>query len=126
MLFFSEKGSFSSFKLLPFLRIMNSEIDTMIIPTHDLGVKFSLIKISPDKAAIKGERVSIDKVFLVPIVCSDFKQKVSPKPIPIIPLISKIDMCFNSVIELRLIKAGIKTKKAIIFFIKFISIGLYF
>ena len=52
---------------------MNSEIDTMIIPTHDLGVKFSLIKISPDKAAIKGERVSTDKVFLVPINCSDFR-----------------------------------------------------
>jgi len=29
-------------------------------------------------------------------------------------------MFFNSVGELRLIKAGIKTKKAIIFFIKFI------
>ena len=73
MLFFSKKGAFSSFKLLPFLRIMNSEIDTMIIPTHDLVVKFSLIKISPVKAAIMGESVSIDKVFLVPIVCSDFK-----------------------------------------------------
>ena len=126
MLFFSVKGAFSFFKLLPFLRIMNSEIDTMIIPNHDLVVKFSLIKISPDKAAIKGESVSIDKVFLVPIVFSDFNQKVSPKPIPNIPLISKINMCFNSFIELRLIKAGIKTKKAIIFFIKFISIDLYF
>ena len=35
-------------------------------------------------------------------------------------------MFFNSVIELRLIKAGIKIKKAIIFFIKLISIDLYF
>ena len=39
----------------------------------NLDNKFSLIKNSPDKAAIKGERVSIDKVFLVPIICSDFK-----------------------------------------------------
>jgi len=46
-LFFSEKGEFSSLKLFPFLRIMNSEIDTMITPTHDLIVKSSLIKISP-------------------------------------------------------------------------------
>jgi len=52
---------------------MNSEIVIIIIPTHDLFVKFSLIKNSPDKAAINGERVSIDIVFLVPIVCSDFK-----------------------------------------------------
>ena len=72
-LFFSEKEEFSSLKSLPFLRIMNSEIVTIIIQTHDLVVKFSLIKNSPDKAAINGERVSIDKVFLVPIVCSDFK-----------------------------------------------------
>ena len=72
-LFFSEKGEFPSLKSLPFLRIMNNEIDTMIMPNQDLGVKFSLIKISPDRAAIKGERVSTDKVFLVPIVCSDFK-----------------------------------------------------
>ena len=72
-MFFSEKGEFVSLKSLPFLRIMNSEIDTMIIPTHDLEVKFSLIKISPDKAAIKGERVSTDKVFLVPIICNDFR-----------------------------------------------------
>ena len=35
-------------------------------------------------------------------------------------------MFFNAVVELRLIKAGIKTKKAIIFFIKLISIDLYF
>ncbi len=35
-------------------------------------------------------------------------------------------MYFNSVAELRLIKAGIKTKKAIIFFTKLISIDLYF
>ena len=35
-------------------------------------------------------------------------------------------MFFNPVVELRLIKEGIKTKKAIIFFIKFISIDLYF
>jgi len=35
-------------------------------------------------------------------------------------------MFFNSVAELRLIKAGIKIKKAIIFFIKLISIDLYF
>ena len=35
-------------------------------------------------------------------------------------------MFFNSVAELRLIKAGIKIKKAIIFFIKLISIVLYF
>ena len=35
-------------------------------------------------------------------------------------------MFLNSVVEFRLIKAGIKTKKAIIFFIKFISIDLYF
>ena len=35
-------------------------------------------------------------------------------------------MDFNSVAELRLMKAGIKTKKAIIFFIKLISIDLYF
>ena len=72
-LFFSKKEEFSSLKSLPFLRIMNSEIVTIITPTHDLVVKFSLIKNSPDKAAINGERVSIDKVFLVPIVCSDFK-----------------------------------------------------
>ena len=72
-LFYSEKEEFPSLKSLPFLRIMNSEIVTIIIPTHDLVVKFSLIKNSPDKAAIKGERVSIDRVFLVPIVCSDFK-----------------------------------------------------
>jgi len=72
-LFVSEKEEFFSLKSLLFLRIMNSEIVTMIIPTHDLVVKFSLIKNSPDKAAINGERVSIDKVFLVPIVCSDFK-----------------------------------------------------
>jgi len=43
-LFFSEKEEFSSLKLLPFLRIMNSEIVFIIIPTHDLVVKFSLIK----------------------------------------------------------------------------------
>ena len=71
-LFFSVKGEFA-LKSLPFLRIMNSEVDTMIIPTHDLVVKFSLIKISPDKAAINGDRVSIDKVFLVPIFCKDFR-----------------------------------------------------
>ena len=35
-------------------------------------------------------------------------------------------MFFNAVVELRLIKAGIKIKKAIIFFIKLISIDLYF
>ena len=35
-------------------------------------------------------------------------------------------MFFNSIGELRLIKAGIKIKKAIIFFIKLISIDLYF
>ena len=35
-------------------------------------------------------------------------------------------MFFNSVVELRLIKAGIKIKKAIIFFIKLISVDLYF
>ena len=35
-------------------------------------------------------------------------------------------MFFNSVVELILIKAGVKTKKAIIFFIKLISIDLYF
>ena len=35
-------------------------------------------------------------------------------------------MYFNSVAELRLIKAGKKTKKAIKFFIKLISIDLYF
>ena len=52
---------------------MKSEIDTMIIPIQDLGVKFSLIKISPEKAAIKGERVSTDRVFLVPIFCNDFR-----------------------------------------------------
>ena len=52
---------------------MNSEIDTMITPTQDLIVKSSLIKISPEKAAINGERVSTDKVFLVPIVCKDFR-----------------------------------------------------
>ena len=51
---------------------------------------------------------------------------MSPNPIPIIPLISRINMYFNSVAELRLINAGIKTKKAIIFFIKLISIDLYF
>ena len=34
-------------------------------------------------------------------------------------------MFFNSVVELRLIKAGRKIKKAIIFFIKLISIDLY-
>jgi len=72
-LFFSEKGEFASLKSFPFLRIMKSEIDTMIIPIQDLGVKFSLIKISPDKAAIKGESVSADRVFLVPIVCNDFR-----------------------------------------------------
>jgi len=105
---------------------MNSEIVTIIIPNHDLVVKFSLIKNSPDKAAINGERVSIDKVLLVPIVCSDFKYKVSPKPIPIITLISSINMFYNAVVELRMIKAGIKIKKAIIFFIKLISIDLYF
>ena len=57
----------------PFLRIVKSEIETMIIPTHDLDVKFSLIKISPDKAAIKGERVSTERVFLVPIIFKDFR-----------------------------------------------------
>ena len=35
-------------------------------------------------------------------------------------------MFFNAVVELRLIKAGIKIKKAIIFFVKLISIDLYF
>ena len=35
-------------------------------------------------------------------------------------------MYFKSVAGLRLIKAGIKNKKAIIFFIKLISIDLYF
>ena len=45
---------------------------------------------------------------------------------PIIPLISRINVFFNSVVELRLIKAGIKIKKAIIFFVKLISIDLYF
>ena len=35
-------------------------------------------------------------------------------------------MFFNAVVELRLIKAGIKIKKAIMFFIKLISIDLYF
>ena len=35
-------------------------------------------------------------------------------------------MFFSSVVELRLIKAGIKIKKAIIFFVKLISIDLYF
>ena len=35
-------------------------------------------------------------------------------------------MFFNSVGEFRIIKAGIKTKKATIFFIKLISIDLYF
>ena len=45
---------------------------------------------------------------------------------PIIPLISSINMFFNDVVELRLIKAGIKIKKAIIFFIRLISIDLYF
>ena len=35
-------------------------------------------------------------------------------------------MYFNSVAELRFIKEGVKTKKAIIFFIKLISIDLYF
>ena len=105
---------------------MKSDIDTMIIPIHDLGAKFSLIKISPDKAAIKGERVSTDRVFLVPIVCNDFRQKVSPNPIPIIPLNSRINMYLNSVAELRFIKEGVKTKKAIIFFIKLISVDLYF
>ena len=125
-LLFSENGEFSSLKSFPFLRIMNSEIETMITPTHDLIVKSSLIKISPEKAAINGERVSTDKVFLVPIVCNDFRYKVSPKPIPIIPLTKRINMFFNSVVELILIKAGVKTKKAIIFFIKLISIVLYF
>ena len=72
-LFFSEKGEFLTLKSLFFLRIMNREIDTMHIPTHDLIVKSSLIKISPEKAAINGERVSIDKVFLVPIVCNDLR-----------------------------------------------------
>ena len=97
---------------------MNSEIDTIIIPTHDLVVKFSLMKISPDKAAINGERVSIDKVFLVPIICNDFREKVSPKPIPIIPLIRSINMFFNAVVELRLIKAGIKIKlKKLLYFL---------
>ena len=72
-LFFSEKGEFSSLKSFPFLRIMNREIDTMITPNHDLIVKSSLINISPEKAAIKGERVSTDKVLLVPIVCNDFR-----------------------------------------------------
>ena len=43
-----------------------------------------------------------------------------------IPLIIRINMFFSSGVELRLIKAGIKTKKAIIFFIKLISIDLYF
>ena len=31
------------------------------------------IKIFPDKAAIKGERVSTERVFLVPIICNDFR-----------------------------------------------------
>ena len=35
-------------------------------------------------------------------------------------------MFFISVVELRLIKAGIKTKKAIIFLFKLISIDLYY
>jgi len=35
-------------------------------------------------------------------------------------------MFFNSVVELRVVKAGIKIKKAIIFFIKLISNDLYF
>jgi len=35
-------------------------------------------------------------------------------------------MFFNAVVELRLIKEGIKIKKAIIFFIKLISIDLNF
>ena len=35
-------------------------------------------------------------------------------------------MFFIVVVELRLIKAGIKIKKAIIFFIKLISVDLYF
>jgi len=35
-------------------------------------------------------------------------------------------MYLNSVAELRFIKAGVKTKKAIIFFIKLISVDLYF
>ena len=43
-----------------------------------------------------------------------------------IPLISSINMFFIAVVELRLIKAGIKIKKAIIFFIKLISIDLCF
>ena len=51
---------------------------------------------------------------------------MSPKPIPIIPLKRRIKIYLNSVTELILIKAGIKTKKAIIFFIKLISIELYF
>ena len=35
-------------------------------------------------------------------------------------------MFFNSVLEFRLTKAGMKIKKAIIFFIRLISIDLYF
>ena len=35
-------------------------------------------------------------------------------------------MFLNSVVELIFIKAGVKTKKAIIFFIKLMSIVLYF
>ena len=35
-------------------------------------------------------------------------------------------MYLNSVAELRFIKEGVKTKKAIIFFIKLISVDLYF
>ena len=44
---------------------------------------------------------------------------------PIIPLNRSIEIYFNSVKEVRLIKAGKKNTKAIIFFIKLISIGLY-
>ena len=59
-------------KLVFFVSITNNEIDIMIIPIQDFMAKCSLIKISPDKAAISGERVSTDKVFLVPISCNDF------------------------------------------------------
>ena len=51
---------------------MKSEIEIKTMPVKDLSAKFSLINISPDNAANSGDNVSIDRVLLVPITCSDF------------------------------------------------------
>ena len=54
------------------IRRKKSEVDTIIIPIQDLIAKFSLINISPDNAANKGEIVSMERVFLVPIIRNEF------------------------------------------------------